>query len=224
MKVTKFLKQPVKASLSLAFMGMLLFSNNITNAKVDINTGRRQREDCKTNQPWGRESNPFITNGRADAFFKKAPSRWAAKYPPRHNAPNAYYGQISSKSVRYMLIDKTQNHVWFYVEGRVIYDAPMADNTNITPVGTLYANRCVKMNGNLPNFIGLDTNPNGSGGKFSGIGVHSIPISRGGKQIYPTSYLGKGIRTTAGCINVDRNTSSFAFNFLTPGTPVVITP
>ena len=196
-------------------------------AKVSVNAGIAQRETCRTDQIWGASTNIFTTNYKADTFFRAVPSRWAAKNPSRHTTPRPYYGYFNGKSIRYMLVDKSTNHFWLYIDGRVILDGPTVDNQRITPEGTFYANRCVKLNGGiLPNFIGIDVGPNGDGRNFSGIGVHGVPLSSKTKVYGHTTYdpklLGSGVRESAGCINVSHENASFIFQFLTPGTPVVV--
>jgi hypothetical protein len=198
--------------------------------------------------PNGSYNNPVQAYGRAEAHYNnktKFPTVKPTKAPPNHKLPSPWYGEGDFgkiKAKNYVLVDKARNHLWVYSSGRIIKSIPTVDNNRITPGNdfwddytggkVVYANRCDPNNGGiLRNFIGLDDGQNGtrySNGKmyYSGIGVHAVPLSSStkvyGNTTYDPALLGRGVRESAGCINVSFENSKFLYDFLLVGTPVVI--
>lgn len=227
----------------VATAAVLVVAPSPAGAWVSPTEGFNQRFGCMVNQFWwwNVKEQRFKTAGAgyraADAFYSKMRTVKPEKRPSNHATPKMFYGVGAPEggpAERYLLIDKSQHHLWVFVDGRIVRDMPIVDSDTITPVGTLYANRCVARNGGiLPNFIGLDAQADGTWYTnldrrvFSGIGIHGVPFPSetdvSGNQAYDPGLLGTGTRQSAGCINVSRKNSEFLFHFLLPGTPVVIT-
>lgn len=233
-----------RSVLALVVAAMVLASTPApSGAWVTQSAGFNQRFTCLVHQFWWwnaekQRYNTFLEGyAAADSFYSAIDTVKPQKRAPAHTTPKMFYGigtPAGAPAKRYVLIDKSQHHLWVYVDGRIVRDMPMVDSDRITPVGTFYSNRCVPRNGGiLPNFIGLDATANGTWYSnlnrmvYSGIGIHGIPYRSStavaGNQTYSTSLLGQGTRQSAGCINVSRENASFLFHFMLPGTPAVIT-
>ncbi|MEZ5383379.1 MAG: L,D-transpeptidase [Microthrixaceae bacterium] len=244
MRVEKVKRATRKLLVALAAVSVFgVVSPTSAGAWVSQRDGYNQRFSCLVSQFWWwnrrerRFHNLFEGYAAADNFYSAMGTIRPVKRPPRHRRPRTLYGIGIPKGAsarRYVLIDKSQHHMWVFVDGRVVAEMATVDSDRATPVGTMYANRCVVRNGGiLPNFIGLDTTMDGTwyshlGRRvYSGIGIHGIPYRSGtavaGNQTYSTSLLGKGVRQSAGCVNVSRPDAAFLFHFMLPGVPAVIT-
>ncbi len=169
------------------------------------------------------EAGPIETSPALESFYAEiVPDTPAPALPSNQENTNPVWDSSSmgSGSVKYILVDISQQHLYAYEGESLVYSFVASTGlNNATAVGNF------SVLSKIPNAYGATWNiwmPNWLGIYWAGglqNGIHALPILPNGAQLW-SGYLGSPI--SYGCVVLGANESKLLYDWVEIGTPVDI--